>query len=316
MMDRRFVFLPLLALAGTSLSGCVAVAIPALAGSAMVGTRVDGTEARPSPAPAVAATAVATPAPTMAAPIPSPVAPAATPTAPDILAAPVTVQAPAQPLRPPAATLGAASTPNGSTIAPANPVRPEQLGFARFVRYGSAIAESGASGRAQLSAMLKDPIAINGERRLCAAGDKPVALIDLDPKGSVFSPPTRPAKQPGLALGLAVLREAGVAIAWLSDLTVNESGPLRSALEQSGLDPRGEDILPLRRDGDDRKQLRMDNLAASACIIAIADDERPDFDERYKYLRNAEAGAELEPVIGNGWFLIDPVFTDEGPQGQ
>jgi len=40
MMDKRLVLLPLALLAGTSLSGCVAVAIPALAGSAMVGSRV------------------------------------------------------------------------------------------------------------------------------------------------------------------------------------------------------------------------------------------------------------------------------------
>ena len=101
-------------------------------------------------------------------------------------------------------------------------------------------------------------------------------------------------------------------IAWLSDFSVNQSGALRTALEQSGLDPRGEDIISLRRDGDDRKQLRKENLAGITCIIAIAGDERADFDERYKYLRNPEAGAELEPLIGDGWFLIEPVFPSQG----
>jgi hypothetical protein len=160
--------------------------------------------------------------------------------------------------------------------------------------------------------MLSDPIAIDGKRRRCEAGEQPVALIDLDPKDGIFSPPSTPVDQPGLALGLAVLRETGVVIAWLSDLSVSESGALRTALEQSGLDPRGEDIIALRRDGDDGKQQRMKNLAGIACIIAIAGDERPDFDERFKYLRNPEAGAGLEPVIGNGWFLIEPVFPAQG----
>lgn len=160
--------------------------------------------------------------------------------------------------------------------------------------------------------MLSDPIELDGKRRSCAAGEQPVALIDLDPRGEIFTPPARPDKQPSLALGLAVLREAGVVIAWLSDLPVDESGALRTALEQSGLDPRGVDIISLRSDADDRKQLRKDNLAANSCIIAIAGDERPDFDERFKYLRNPEAGAGLEPVIGDGWFLIDPVFPKEG----
>ncbi len=160
--------------------------------------------------------------------------------------------------------------------------------------------------------MLIDPVAIDGKRRRCAVGEQLVALIDLDPKDSIFAPPANPAKQPGLALGLAVLREAGVEIAWLSDLPVNQSGMLRSALEQSGLDPRGEDIISLRRDGADSKQQRKDNLAGITCIVAIAGDERPDFDERFKYLRSPAAGAELEPVIGDGWFLVPPLFPAAG----
>jgi hypothetical protein len=163
--------------------------------------------------------------------------------------------------------------------------------------------------------MLKDAIAIDGQRRRCAAGEQPVAVIDLDPKGGVFAPPAGPAQQPGLALGLAVLRDAGVVITWLSDLSVNQSGALRTALEQSGLDPRGEDIISLRREADDRKQQRKDNLAGITCIIAIAGDERADFDERFIYLRSPAAGAELEPIIGNGWFLIEPVFPEQSETG-
>ena len=38
--------------------------------------------------------------------------------------------------------------------------------------------------------MLKDPIELDGKRRQCAAGEQPVALIDLDPMGGVFAPAT------------------------------------------------------------------------------------------------------------------------------
>jgi hypothetical protein len=199
---------------------------------------------------------------------------------------------------------------------PANPLPSEQLGFARFVRYGQASAIAAKGGAGLPSAMLSDPVALDGQRRRCAAGEQQVALIDLDPKGGVFAPPANPARQSGLALGLAVLREAGVEIAWLSDMSVDQSGDLRRALEQSGLDPRGEDIISLRRDEDDTKQKRKDNLAGITCIVAIAGDERPDFDERFKYLRSPEAGAGLEPVIGDGWFLIQPLFTVAGEQGE
>ena len=156
--------------------------------------------------------------------------------------------------------------------------------------------------------MLVDPVALDGKRRRCAVGEQLVAVIDLDPAGGFFAPPASPAKEPGLALGLAVLRDAGVEIAWLSDLATDQSGNVRTALEQSGLDPRGQDIISLRRDEVDSKEQRKASLGAITCIVAIAGDERPDFDMRFKYLRNPEAGAAIENLIGDGWFLIAPLI--------
>lgn len=191
---------------------------------------------------------------------------------------------------------------------PANPIGADRYSFARFVRHAQASALGAKGGAAPLSAMLSDPFAVDGKRRRCAVEEQQIAVIDLDPAGGFFAAPANPVADRGLALGLAVMREAGVEIAWLSDLSVNDSGVVRTALERSGLDPRGEDIISLRRDEADSRQKRRDNLAAIACIVAIAGDERSDFDERFKYLRNAEAGAGLEPVIGDGWFLIEPLL--------
>lgn len=303
-MDRRIMLLPLLALAVTSLSGCVAAAIPALAGSALVGTRIDGdepgeqTRAASAPAPEVPATAArpaANPVVIVAssgtAPsVPAPVAPP--PPMPVAAVAPVAA---------PVTAASAVSTPSGAP-------RPEQFGFSQFVRYGRGVAAVSAGATGPLSAMLADPIALDGQRKRCAAGQQPVAVIDLDPAGGLFAPPADPERNPGPALGLAVLREAGVKIAWLSDLPVAEIGSVRTALEIAGLDLRGEDIVSLRRDPEDRKQARKESLAATSCIIAIAGDAKPDFDERFQYLRNPEAGAALETAIGDGWFLIDPIF--------
>jgi hypothetical protein len=218
---------------------------------------------------------------------------------------------------PPASASAAAAAASALPAAraypdPANPLPADQLGFARFVRYGQASARGMRESADLPSAVLSDPVALDGKRRRCATGEQPVAVIDLDPKGGLFAPPAQPARQPGLALGLAVLREAGVEVAWLSDLSTDQSGLLRTALEQSGLDPRGEDIISLRRDEADTKQKRRDSLAGITCIVAIAGDERADFDERYKYLRSPEAGAGLEPLIGDGWFLIEPLLGKEG----
>lgn len=311
-------------LAGTSLSGCVAVAIPALAGSAVVGSRVidgDGTDApatiaaAPAPVPVAASSPMPAPAPTST-PAPGLAAAPAPPPPPAAIARPTPMPVPmpgqGAPLAAPAPT---PPVPSGSALSgaqsypdPANPITPGQYSFARFVRYSQAMALQAGAGEPQLSAVLSDPVALDGQRRQCAASEQQIALIDLDPAGGLFSPPANPSNQTGLALGLALLRNAGVEIAWLSDLPVEQSGAVRTALERSGLDPRGEDIIALRRDETNSKQERKQNLAGIACIIAIAGDERPDFDERFKYLRTPEAGAGLEPVIGNGWFLIEPLI--------
>ncbi len=343
MMDKRLVLLPLALLAGTSLSGCVAVAIPALAGSAMVGSRVIDRDEAPEPQVAAAPVPAPAPAPVIK-PVPVPTvsvatgttivpppasAPAAAPPriavvtpapapAPAIIVpppSPAPVRTPPPPPPPPAAAPVAVAAapiavppPVTSYPDPDRPLTPGQSTFARFVRYIDASARGVRGGADLNSAMLSDPIALDGKRRRCAVGEQLVALIDLDPTGGLFAPPATPEKQPGLALGLAMLRTAGVEIAWMSDLPVSQSGALRTALEGSGLDPRGQDIISLRRDEADTKQQRRDNLAGITCIVAIAGDERPDFDERFKYLRNPEAGAGIEPLIGDGWFLIEPLL--------
>jgi hypothetical protein len=340
MMDKRLVLLPLALLAGTSLSGCVAVAIPALAGSAMVGSRVIDRDEAPEPQVAAAPVPAPAPAPVIK-PVPVPTVsvatgttivppPASTPAAaPPRIAVVTPAPAPAPaiivpppspaPVRTPpppaaAAPVAVAAAPIAvpppvtSYPDPDRPLTPGQSTFARFVRYIDASARGAVGGADLNSAMLSDPIALDGKRRRCAVGEQLVALIDLDPTGGLFAPPATPEKQPGLALGLAMLRTAGVEIAWMSDLPVSQSGALRTALEGSGLDPRGQDIISLRRDEADTKQQRRDNLAGITCIVAIAGDERPDFDERFKYLRNPEAGAGIEPLIGDGWFLIEPLL--------
>jgi hypothetical protein len=292
----------LLLTAGSALSGCAAVVIPAIAGSTVVGTRVldkDTDTDTDTDKGGEQAAASAAPAP---APSPAP-APEPTPV-PTVTIAPAAPRVPA----PAPAPAPAALRPLAAYPDPAMPLAPGQTSFARFVRYTQAAARQAAGGAEIPSAMLSDPVALDGKRRRCTTGEQLVAVIDLDPAGRIFVPPAAPAEEPGLALGLAVLREAGVEIAWLSDLSTTQSGSLRAALEQAGLDPRGQDIISLRRDEADTKAQRRNNLAGITCIVAIAGDERADFDERIKYLRSPEAGAGLEPLIGDGWFLIEPLL--------
>lgn len=302
-MDKRWLALPLLALAAPGLSGCVAVAIPALAGAGLLGTGIDGKDAGRSK---IAKATAPDPAPVAA-----PLQPAPSPTVTLQVPPPAPVPAPAVSSQVPMSTAAAnaAAVPMVAYPDPARPLAPEQANFARFVRYSQASAMIARSGTELASALLSDPVAVDGKRRSCVAGEQLVAVIDLDPAGGMFDPPANPDQLAGLAFGLTVLRDAGIEIAWLSDLPVNQSGAVRAALEKAGLDPRGQDIISLRRSEEDRKQQRRDNLAGLACIVAIVGDERPDFDERFKYLRNPEAGAGLEPLIGDGWFLVAPLLS-------
>ncbi|WP_296722556.1 hypothetical protein [Erythrobacter sp.] len=304
-MNRRIVLLPLLVLARTSLSGCIAVAIPALAGTAMVGSRVDG-QGPDQTAPSRPVTDIAA-----AAPVPAPsitVVPAATTAAAPAAAPAPAVAAPVAPVPSAPTTNAAAPAISAATVLPSAAPRAERFGFAQFVRYGSGVAAVSAQASRPLSAMLADPIALDGMRKRCDAGEQPVAVVVLDPQGGLFARPAEIVKNDGLALGLAVLREAGVQIAWVSDVPVSQIGAVRTTLEQSGLDPRGEDIVSLQRNPKDLKQSRKESLAATSCIVAIAGDEKADFDERFKYLKNPEAGAAIETAIGDGWFLIEPLF--------
>lgn len=222
-----------------------------------------------------------------------------------------TVQAPAPlggPATAPLAEVQAVSPPATQAAPAVSPPVNEQSGFARFVRYAEAAARSARSGDELPSALLSDPIALDGKRRRCAVGEQLVAVIDLDPVGGVFAPPTSPTAAPDIALSLTALRKAGLEITWISDLPTERSGSVRTALEQSGLDPRGQDIISLRRAEGDSKDQRKTSLGGFACIVAIAGDERPDFDSRFKYLRSPQAGAAIETLVGDGWFLVDPLF--------
>lgn len=287
-MARRLAILPLLVLTATVLPGCVAAVLPALTGSALAGREILGSgEEKDDPAAAGAAAPTRPPA--------SAIAEAPERPQPD---AAVRTAAPAS----------SAAAPLKAVPPPAEQAAPRTTGFAQLVRYGRSVALARSAQTGSLSAILSDPYALDGQRARCPVGQQHVVVIDLDPAGGVFAPPAAPERQQGLVLGLAVLREARVVIAWISDLSVEESGNLRNALQKSGLDPRGEDIISLRPDGDGRKQERRDNLARTACIIAIGGDERADFDERFRYLKNPAAGAELEKVIGDGWFLIEPLL--------
>ena len=251
-----------LALAALALSGCVAAAIPVVAGAAVARSATDGVDANLDSAAERSARIE---------PLPGAGLPGA------------------------AAGETGDETPVGTPATSPKPIT-ESRSLARFFSY----ARQWEGAR---SAVLSQPAALDGNRRECE-NTAPGVLIDLDPAGSVFAPPMAITAPPQMVTGLAELRARGVAIAWISEASAANAGDVRAALKSSGLDPESRDALLMTRYPTDRKQTRRDDFAAATCLIAIAGDERADFDELFRHLVNHEAAYSLERIIGDGWFLV------------
>ena len=79
---------------------------------------------------------------------------------------------------------------------------------------------------------------------------------------------------------------------------------MRDRLVASGLDPASQDSLYVERYPGETKQSRRAALAQTRCVIALAGDERSDFDDLYNFVRDLNDARSLEMMLGNGWFLI------------
>jgi hypothetical protein len=317
------------------LSGCVAAAIPVLAASGVIGTQVDGRGGRssssrddrprvavdmtaPATRPAAQPEAVRTRAYTARDGTPMEVmtggARSASASAGAALATPAPAVAPnAKPTGLKTYTLDDGTKVqivSGGLPAPA----PRAAAPAGFGGYDALQAFAGAQGALprvgseRRSAFLADPRALAPVTRNCSINPAAV-LIDLDPQAGVLDPARATRADSGLADMLADLRAQGVAIGWISVNTDQRADAIRQALAASGLDPAGRDELVLLRYPEEAKQARRDEFAKAYCVVAIAGDERADFDELYQYLKDPLLAAPLDRLMGKGWFLIPQPLT-------
>ncbi len=193
---------------------------------------------------------------------------------------------------------------------PSGPI-PADSPWQGFIDY--ALSRAGNQARA-VSALL-DPGASSRlvERRLACPEKQPAVIVDLDEGSAPFTPSATGLPSPGLAEGLAQLRQAGIVVLWLSQADANQVREVADALEFSGLDPTGRDPLLLIRNPEDRKQTLRFEANLDVCVIAIAGDRRSDFDELFDYLRDPEAASGLEGMFGSGWFLAPAPFAPVRP---
>lgn len=154
------------------------------------------------------------------------------------------------------------------------------------------------------SAMLADPTSLQPIRRDCE-GNSPTVVIDLDPAGGVVPIAGPLALNNELARILADLRLRDVQIAWVTDRGPIDARAVRDRLVASGLDPQSQDSLYVERYPGETKQARRAALAQTQCVIALAGDERSDFDDLYNFIIDEGDARNLELLLGNGWFLIE-----------
>jgi hypothetical protein len=265
------------------LSGCLgAVALPLLAGGTLMAT--DKHRVR-------AATQVAAPAPARTPATPARRAEDAA------LSSSTAVLTSLKELPPPS---GASATPSDDSW---------QLFFA----YAQARQPNADKDGATVSALLKQPPSIDTPVRLPCNKQASAVVIDLDDGPQAFVPERLGPAPAAVAEGLNRLREAGVVILWITRLPAGRAAEVAQALRVSGLDPRGQDQLLLLRKVDDRKQLLRQDASEDVCIVAVAGDQRGDFDELFDYLRNPGSAAGLYPLMGHGWFLVPSLTGAANP---
>ena len=267
------------------LSGCIAVAaLPLLASGAMVTGghfRIRAATPRPKPSGTVRVTSVDE----------ERTAGAAVAIAPSL---------------PPALTQppGRGESPLPPDLRPPTPAAPDP--WRDFVDYaankGAAMAGK-ARGR---SVLLEAGTPIGLPKLRQCDGKIPAVVVDLDSGPQAFVPGAAHAPSRVLIDGLARMREAGMAVVWITALPAGEVTAVAEALKSSGLDPAGSDPLLLVRSGGDRKQALREDAARDVCVIAIAGDRKSDFDELFDYLRDQSSGQSLDYLLGAGWFILPP----------
>lgn len=198
------------------------------------------------------------------------------------------------------------------------PIGPRASPYAGFAAHALSQSARLAAGEGVQSVVLIPRVDIFKPKTVDCAGKPLAVVIDLDDQNDsdLISAETL-YRQNGLVQALRSLRAAEISVIWLSDEPVSAAPTISAILEEGGLsENEADDFLFLDRGSDDRKQERRWDAARNYCIVAIAGDERADFDELYDYLRNPDGAISLEHMFGNGWFLTPPplvVASEDDP---
>ncbi len=190
--------------------------------------------------------------------------------------------------------------------------RPSSSPYAEFAAYALEQSARLAEGEGVQSVVLVPRVDIVKPETVACDGKPLAVVIDLDDKaGRDWMAADTLYRQNGLIEVLLSLRAAEISVIWLSDQPVAASATVAAILEDAGLsEAASDDFLFLDRGDGDRKQVRRWDAARTYCIVAMAGDDRSDFDELYSYLRDPDGAVTLENMFDNGWFLTPPPLVE------
>lgn len=192
------------------------------------------------------------------------------------------------------------------------PVGPDSSPYADFAAHALNQSARLAEGKGVQSVVLVPRVDIFKPETM-ACESKPLAVvIDLDDQNNRgWIKAETLYRQNGLIEVLRSLRAAEISVIWLSDQPAAASEKVSAILEEAGFSQsESDDFLFLDRGGEDRKQVRRWDAARNYCIVAMAGDDRADFDELYAYLRDPDGAIMLESMFDNGWFLAPPPLVE------
>ncbi len=190
---------------------------------------------------------------------------------------------------------------------------PSRHPFQDFSQYALAQAQRRDQGLGVQSAVLVEKVSLTKPETV-ACGAKPLAVIvDLD------AAPVAAQNEESLTRPLGSLlediRDAGLRLIWISGRRQAEVTSTLDPLRQ-GANPaiKAEDLISLQEQGKLRKQERRWNLAQYYCIVAVAGDEKKDFDELFEYLRNPDYAVSLGKFWNRGWFVVPHPVSVAAPE--
>lgn len=170
-----------------------------------------------------------------------------------------------------------------------------------LARYTLEQVQRQAAGQEVRSAVLVERVSLIEPKAIECSSKPPVILIDLDaaPGDTIIE-----GEPSGFGLLLQLLRDAGIAIAWISERTPAMLEEDVAALRRGSVPAFRDEDIQLPAWSGPAKQDRRLALAASHCVIAIAGDRRGDFDILFDYLRDPDYAIRLEAWMDRGWFLL------------